>query len=172
MNLRKSIITALLIAVGFILSQVVPGVIVGMKFDLMLAMIFICILVNPEFKNTLITAALGGMITAMTTTFPGGQLPNIIDKFIVCMAIYFIIKMASKYKNNLIFIGTIGFIGTIISGTTFLTSALFIVGLPAPFKVLMTTIVLPTAAVNTFVIIVVYKAVNTALKLSCVRVFE
>lgn len=42
----------------------------------------------------------------------------------------------------------IGLIGTAISGTVFLGSALFIVGLPAPFMVLFTSIVLPTSLTN------------------------
>ncbi|MBF8983696.1 tryptophan transporter [Lutibacter sp. B2] len=169
MELRKNIITALLIAVGFILSQIIPGIIVGMKFDLMLSVMFVCLLINKEFKNVLVTAFLGGVITAMTTTFPGGQLPNLIDKFITCMMVYFIIRIMGKFRKNLLGIGMVAFIGTLISGSVFLTSASMIVGLPAKFKLLFMGIVLPTAFANVLVTILVYKAVNVAMKISKIK---
>lgn len=164
MKLRKNIITALLIAIGFIMTQILPGTIGGMKFDLMLSVIFVCILINTEFKNVILTAFLGGVITAMTTTFPGGQIPNLIDKFITCIIVYVIIRLFSKFKTNIISVGIIAFIGTLVSGSVFLASALFIVGLPAPFKILFMGIVAPTAVANTFVTIFVYKAVNLSMK--------
>ncbi len=163
-NLRRNIITALLIAIGFILHQIIPGAIGSMKFDLMLSFIFVALLLNHDFKNTILTALLGGIITAMTTTFPGGQLPNLIDKVITCIALFLMIKMLGKFKNNPIAIGALSFLGTLISGTVFLGTALLIVGLPAPFKVLFFSIVLPTSITNTFVTLLVYKAVKIAIR--------
>ncbi|PAB58074.1 tryptophan transporter [Anaeromicrobium sediminis] len=164
MDLRKNILTALLIAIGFILHQVIPGILGAMKFDIMLSVIFVCLLVNTNMKNILMTALLGGFITAMTTTFPGGQIPNIIDKIITCLVIYMIIKGMEKYKKNIIFVGFIGLVGTIISGTVFLYSASLIVGLPASFKVLFLGVVLPTSFFNTIATVIVYNAVKVALK--------
>ncbi|SHJ63818.1 tryptophan transporter [Tepidibacter formicigenes] len=166
MNLRKNILTALLLAIGFILHQVVPGILAGMKFDLMLSIMFVSILINSDFKNSMLTAVIGGFITAMTTTFPGGQIPNIIDKFVTCVLVFLIIKIIGKYKENQISVALISFVGTIISGTIFLTSAFFIVGLPAPFKGLFLGIVLPTAVTNIFVTIIIYNAVRVAIKVS------
>ncbi|MBP3915231.1 MAG: tryptophan transporter, partial [Clostridium sp.] len=40
-------------------------------------------------------------------------------------------------------------IGTLISGTTFLLSAQYIVGLPAEFSILFVTIVIPALLINT-----------------------
>ncbi len=164
MNLRKNIITALLIAIGFILRQIIPGSIGGMKFDLMLSVLFVCLLINNDFKNVVLTALLGGIITAMTTTFPGGQIPNIIDKFITCMIMYVIIKLFGDLKDNIISVGFMAFIGTIISGSIFLSTALYIVGLPAPFMVLFMSIVLPAAVTNIFITIIVYKTVKISMK--------
>ncbi|WP_120170416.1 tryptophan transporter [Thermohalobacter berrensis] len=170
MNLRKSILTALLLAIGFILHQIVPGTLGSMKFDLMLSFIFVSLLINNNFKNAILTALLGGIITALTTTFPGGQIPNLIDKLITCVILFFLIKFLSKIKLNNFSVGVISFIGTIISGTVFLLSALLIVGLPVPFKVLFIGIVLPTSITNTFITIIIYKAVLTALKLSGIKI--
>lgn len=166
MNLRKNILTALLLAIGFILHQLVPGIFAGMKFDLMLAVIFVAIFINSDFKNVLLTALIGGLITALTTTFPGGQIPNIIDKVITCIAVFVMIKASGKFRDNQICIGIISFVGTIISGTVFLLSALLIVGLPAPFKALFVGIVIPTSVTNVFITIIIYNAVRMALKVS------
>ncbi|MCT4618839.1 MAG: tryptophan transporter [Marinisporobacter sp.] len=170
MNLRKNILTALLIAIGFILRQIIPGIIAGMKFDLMLSVIFVCIFINKEFKNVILTAFLGGMITAMTTTFPGGQLPNIIDKFITCIIVFFIVKIMGERINKAVAVGVISFIGTIISGSVFLIAASLIVGLPASFKVLFMGIVLPTAFANILMTVIIHKAVKMALRISGINI--
>ena len=164
MNLRKNILTALLLAIGFIMHQVVPGTLGSMKFDLMLAFIFIAIIINKDFKSVLLTALLGGLITAMTTTFPGGQIPNIIDKLISCMFVYGLVRVFDKFKLNQVSIGIIAFLGTMVSGTVFLTSASFMAGLPAPFTALFVAIVIPTSITNIFVTIIIYNAVKATLR--------
>ncbi len=169
MNLRKNITTALLIAIGYILHQVMPGTIGNMKFDIMLSFIFVALLVNRDFKNAVLTGLLGGLITAMTTTFPGGQIPNLIDKFVTCMVVFALIKLTDKLKFKQVVTGAIAFLGTLVSGSTFLYSALLLAGLPAPFMVLFLGIVLPTAATNIFVTLVVYNAVKVAIKASGVK---
>ncbi|WFD08990.1 tryptophan transporter [Tepidibacter hydrothermalis] len=166
MNLRKNILTALLLAIGFILHGIMPGIAAGMKFDLMLAMMVVAILINCELKNTLLTGVLGGFMTAMTTTFPGGQIANVIDKIVTCIAVYLMVKLIGKYKEKQISVAVIGFLATIVSGSVFLISALVIVGLPASFKTLFLTIVLPTSFTNIFVIILIYNCVNTAIRIS------
>ena len=169
MELRKNIITALLIAIGFILSQIIPGIIVGMKFDLMLSVMFVCLLINREFKNVLVTAFLGGVITAMTTTFPGGQLQQLSLLDLACMIVYQKPTKSPNSRKNLLGIGMVAFLGTLISGSAFLASASMIVGLPAKFKLLFMGIVLPTAFANILVTILVYKAVNIAMKISKIK---
>ncbi|MDF2592452.1 MAG: trpP, partial [Clostridia bacterium] len=162
MNLRKNILTALLIAMGYILHQVVPGTIGSMKLDIMLAFIFVSLLVNRDFKSMILTALLSGSITALTTTFPGGQIPNMIDKMVTCFTVYLLIKLFDRFKSKQITVGIIAFAGTVISGSVFLYSALALVGLPAPFPVLFVGIVLPTAFANIFVTLIAYNAARTA----------
>jgi len=172
MNLRKSILTALLLAIGFIMHQVVPGTLGSMKFDLMLSFIFVSLFINKDFKSTLLTALLGGIITAMTTTFPGGQIANVVDKLVTAFVVYGLIVIAGKTKFNQISVGIIAFIGTMVSGTVFLTTALFMVGLPAPFTALFIAIVLPTSITNIFITIVIYNVVKAALKATKSRIIE
>lgn len=164
MNLRKNILSALLLALGFILHQIVPGSIGGMKFDIQLTMLFIIIAVNMDFKNTIITSLASGIITALTTTFPGGQIPNVIDKIITSLITYFLLLALTKVLNKQIAIIIVGFISTIISGTVFLASALLIVGLPAPFTALFIGVVLPTAITNIFLTSIMYNLVNVSQK--------
>lgn len=164
MNLRKNILTSLLIAMGYIMHQVVPGTIGSMKFDIMLSFIIVALLINRDFKSVLLTAMLGGGITALTTTFPGGQIPNIIDKLVTCVVVYLMLKLLDSLKLKQVTAGFVAFAGTVISGSVFLYSALMLVGLPAPFAVLFFGIVLPTAFANIFVTLLVYNAVKTAMK--------
>jgi hypothetical protein len=164
MNLRKNILIALLLAIGYIMHQVVPGTIGSMKFDLMLSFIFVALLISRDFKSAVLTALLGGFITALTTTFPGGQAANIIDKLVTSISVYLMIRISDNFKFKQVSTGVIAFIGTIISGSVFLYSAMLLVGLPAPFSVLFAGIVLPTAVTNIFVTLIVYNAVKLAIR--------
>lgn len=166
MNLRKNILIALLLSIGFIMHQVTPGTLGSMKFDFMLSFIFIILFLNKDFKSAVITGILGGIITAMTTTFPGGQIANIIDKTVTVLVVYLLIKLLDKMKYGQLKIGIIAFIGTLVSGSVFLSSALFLVGLPAPFLALFLSIVLPTAITNIFVTITIYNVVKMALRVT------
>lgn len=161
MSLRESIQIALLLAIGYILHTVIPGYGGGMKPDLLLAMLFIAILLYPSFKSALLAGLIAGLITALTTSFPGGQLPNIIDKLLTSILVLGLVKVAYGRVNRYVLSGLIGIIGTLFSGVVFVGSALLIVGLPpgASFGLLMTTVVLPAAALNTVGIIILYPIV-------------
>ncbi|MBU5294203.1 tryptophan transporter [Anaerosalibacter bizertensis] len=170
MKLKNNIFTALLLTIGFILHQITPGILGGMKFDFLLSFIFISIFLNSTFRNTMLTALLGGILSAMTTTFPGGQIPNLIDKLVTCLILFIIIKGIQHFKLNSFIVALISGLGTFISGTTFLISALLITGLPVPLKVLMITVVLPTILINGVGTAFLYGIIKRALKLSGVTV--
>ena len=157
MKIQNMITTSLLLAMGFVLHSIVPAIF-GMKFDLMLTFMFIAIILQPTFKNTLLTGLLTGILTAMTTTFPGGQLPNLIEKIITALIVYGLIIMMQKIKSNNLKATVIGCVGTLFSGMLFLSIALVIVGLPAPLSVLVMSIVIPTAVTNGFLTLIVYRA--------------
>ncbi|NLY46991.1 MAG: tryptophan transporter [Tissierella sp.] len=163
MKLKDHIFTTLLLTIGLILHHITPGILGGMKFDFLLIFIFASLLLNTKFDNIILTALLGGLLSAITTTFPGGQIPNMIDKMVTCLSMYLVINFFKKYNLNIITLGIIGALGTFISGMTFLVSALFITGLPVPLPVLVTGVVLPTVAVNTVGIVFVYKTIKTAV---------
>lgn len=162
MKLRNYLMTALMLTMGLILHSVVPGIF-GMKFDLLLAFMIVAIFLFPETKNALLAGIVGGLLTAQTTTFPGGQIPNMIDKIATAFFILVLIRLLSSFHNEKIKVGIAGFLGTLVSGSIFLYSALLIVGLPAPFSVLFTGVVLPTCVGNTLIILVIYKAAALAV---------
>lgn len=163
---------ALLLAIGIVLHYIFPGVLFGMKPDLSLSMMFVILMVKRDRKLGFLVALATGIFTALTTTFPGGQLPNIIDKIITYFAvsglIYLLMDRANdKLANNVLYdkiaAGVIMAVGTIISGVVFLTSALLIVGLPGPFMALFYGVVLPAALSNIVIGIIIYSIIKYSL---------
>lgn len=162
-KLRQTIICALLLAIGHVLHLLVTPFLGGMKFDLLLSMLFVALLVMDNPRVNIATGLLAGLLTAATTTFPGGQIPNMIDKIIVTLVL---VSMLQVFRHRLslpVLAGLMGVFGTLLSGTIFLTSALFIVGLPAPFATLFLGVVVPATVANGFITVVVALAVKPAL---------
>lgn len=166
MNLRKLILSSLLLAIGLVLHQIAPPILFGMKPDILLSMMFIAILLVDDYKTTLVIGLAAGLISAATTTFPFGQIPNIIDKLITCNLVYLLIKSTKKMLNHEIQAIMVSLVGTIISGTIFLGSALILAGLPggASFTALFLAVVLPATLVNTIACVFLYNAAYLANK--------
>ena len=164
MNVKKMTLNAILIAIGALLHQITPALGLPMQPDFAITMLFIIILINKDYKTTLISSIIIGVITALTTKFPGGQVPNIIDKFVTGQVIYFMFKiMGNKINDNIKIIIALGF-GTVVSGLVFLLSASVLVGLPGSFAALVTVAVLPAVVMNLFLGAILYKAIGIALK--------
>ena len=174
MNTRKLTINAILLAVGALLHQITPAIGLPMQPDFSLVMLFIIMIINKDdYKTSIISAIITGIFTALTTKFPGGQVPNIIDKIISANIVYLIIILINKVKfissltekkKNALIAAVIFPIGTLISGTIFLLSAQVIVGLPAPFIALFLTVVLPATVINLAAGIFLYKVVEISMK--------
>lgn len=163
-NFKKNIINSLLLAIGFILHQVAPPIFFGMKPDLSLTMVFIIIILNEDYKTTLIVGIIAGILSALTTTFPGGQPANVIDKIITSNVIYLALLPFRNKLNNQIKIIIFTAIGTVLSGTVFLTAASILVGLPQSFTAMFIAVVLPAALVNTVTAIILFNAIQISLK--------
>ncbi len=164
MNVKKMILNAILIAIGALLHQITPALGLPMKPDFALAMLFIIIIINNDYKTSLISGIIMGVLTALTTKFPGGQLPNIIDKVVTANVMYFIFKLiGNRLSNNIKMLIALSF-GTIVSGLVFLGSASLLVGLPGSFVSLISIVVIPAAIMNVFLGMILYKAIGIALK--------
>ncbi|MGP4082269.1 tryptophan transporter [Pseudalkalibacillus sp. R45] len=165
----KSIQLALigvLLAVGFVLHAVIPGILGSMKIDMLLTMMFLAIILFPDKKSVGVTALATGVISALTTSFPGGQLANLIDKPVTAFIIFALYIGLKKYQGNVILAASLTAVGTLISGVIFLSAAAILTSLPAPFIALFVTVVLPTAVVNTIAMTVLFPIMQTITKRS------
>lgn len=159
MNLRELVQVALLLAIGYILHLMVPGFVFGMKPDLLLGMLFIVIMLSRSFSSVLVAGLAAGLLTALTTNFPGGQVPNLIDKVFTSLFVFGLVALMRGRVNDKVISGIVGVLGTIFSGTIFLGSAAVLAGLPGSFTALFVGAVLPAAAVNTVAVVVLYPIV-------------
>lgn len=172
-NTQKMIINALLLAIGAILHQVTPALGLPMQPDFALSMLFVIMIINNnDYKTNIIAAIITGIFTALTTKFPGGQLPNIIDKLVTVNIMYLVLLFLNKtldliklnnLKENLLVLITFP-LGTLISGSTFLLSAKYISGLPADFSILFITVVIPALLINTIGGFIIYQTITLSLK--------
>ncbi|MEW9501665.1 tryptophan transporter [Jeotgalibacillus marinus] len=165
MNTRTLVVLSLFVGIGATLHLLIPGSLY-MKPDMSLLMMFIGILLFPGVKNVLLLGLATGVLAGLTTTFPGGFLPNLIDKPITAFLFYGIVIVTSKYARTVIGAALLTVLGTVTSGILFLGSAFLIVGLPAPFMALIVTAVLPATVLNGLLIGVMYPVVQSVMKRS------
>ncbi|MFP7737790.1 tryptophan transporter [Priestia aryabhattai] len=167
MNTKVLVSLALLVGIGAVLHTVVPPILFGMKPDMMLTMMFLAILLFPSVKNVALVGLTTAVISALTTSFPGGQIANLVDKPItafVFFALFMLVKRATGIKTPVA--AALTAVGTLVSGTVFLSAAALIVGLPGGNSVmaLIAAVVLPATVVNTIVMVVIYPIVQSVLK--------
>ncbi len=82
MKTKELALTALFLAMGLVLHQITIGLVAGMKPDFVVTMLFVAFLLLRNRRLVLPAGLAAGIITALTTSMPGGQVPNIIDKLI------------------------------------------------------------------------------------------
>ncbi len=164
MNTKSLVTLSLLVGIGAVLHTVVPGFVFGMKPDLMLLMMFLGIFLLPDLKNALLIGTVTGIISGLTTSFPGGQIPNIIDKVLTALIIYAIYALIRKFVKPTVASLALTLIGTLMSGTIFLTSAYLLVGLPGPFLALAAGAILPALLINTVMMAVIYPIAANILR--------
>ena len=153
MKTKQLTINALLLAVGFILHYVTPAIGLPMQIDFSLITLILIINLNRNKFGSCIAAGIAtGIFSGITSKFPMGMIPNIIDKLVTTIAVYLLIKLLDKTAlSSKIKAIIVNAVGTSVSGVVFLASALLLVSLPAPFSVLFVTIVIPAIVVNTIV---------------------
>ncbi|WP_067729804.1 tryptophan transporter [Oceanobacillus damuensis] len=167
MNTRILVILSLLVGIGAVLHTVVPPMLFGVKPDMLLSMMFLGILLFPKLKYVLILSIATGIISALTTSAPGGQIANIIDKPITALLFFAMVLLLKDRVNTTISAPVLTAVGTIISGSIFLSITLFILGvMEGGFLALFIGIVLPATVVNTIIMIVVYPVVQGIMKRS------
>ena len=151
-NTKQLVTNALLLAVGFLLHYVTPAI-GSMQIDFSLITLILVINLSKNHFSTCIASGLvAGIFAGLTTKFPMGLIPNILDKIVTTVVAYSLIKLLDKTAlSSKIKAIAVNAVGTLVSGVVFLTSALILVGLPASFGLLFVTVVLPAIVVNTVV---------------------
>ena len=162
MNTKKMVLNSVFLAIGAVLHQITPPIVLGMKPDFSLAMLLIILVMDDDYKSCICAAIVAGILSALTTTFPGGQVANFVDKIVTVNIMFLFLKSLKYMKSNKVKVILNTLIGTIISGSTFLTIAFFMAGLPTKFSVLFTTVVLPASLINCVAGIIMYSAINRA----------
>ncbi|GAB3790162.1 tryptophan transporter [Virgibacillus kimchii] len=167
MNTRILVILSLLVGIGAVLHAVVPPILFGVKPDMILAMMFLGIILFPKMKYVIVLALATGVISALTTSAPGGQIANFIDKPITALVFFALFLLIRNKVKDQISAPVLTAVGTMVSGSIFLSVALFIVGLmEGGFFALFIGVVLPAAVVNTLIMAVVYPIVQGIMKRS------
>lgn len=164
MNTKKMTVNAILIAIGVILHIAAPSIGLPAQPDFAVAMLFIIMLLNSDYKTTIISGIIIGIFTAVTTKTPGGQLPNIIDKLITCNVMYLVLLPLRNKVNNNIQAIVLLLLGTMLSGFAFLSTLAIIYGIEGTITAAIVAIVIPTAAINTVVGLLMYKIIERTLK--------
>ncbi|MBO3442955.1 tryptophan transporter [Clostridium sp. CCUG 7971] len=172
-NTRKLALNSILLAMGLLLHQITPALGLPMQPDMALIMLFIIMILNKEdYKICLVAGIVTGIFTAMTTKFPAGQVPNMVDKIITVNLIYMLmyilyklpfIKNLKNKQQDLIVASVMLPIGTLLSGCVFLLSAQVLVGLPGPFETLFLIAVVPAIVINLLVGLFLFKIVNVSI---------
>ena len=151
-NTKQLVTNSLLLAVGFLLHYVTPAI-GSMQIDFSLITLVLIINLNRnKFGSCLAGGIATGIFSGISSKFPFGLVPNIIDKIVTTIFVYLLIRLLDKTTlHSKVKAVVINAVGTLVSGMVFLVSALLLTGLPAPFSVLFTTVVIPAIAVNPIV---------------------
>ena len=166
MNTKNLVLMSLLVGVGAVLYIIIPGINGGMKPDFMLTMMFIGILLFPEVKSVFLLGFSTGIISGLFSTFPGGFVPNIIDKTITAFVFFGLVIILNKLANKLAIAVVLTCVGTLISGTVFLSTAIFIFNAGAVFTELFLIVVLPAILINGIAFFIIYPIVVKLVKRS------
>ena len=148
---KQLVTNSLLLAVGFLLHYVTPAIGLPMQIDFSLITLILVINLNRnKFGSCIVAGIATGIFSGITTKFPMGMIPNIVDKIITTIFVYLLLKLLDKTTlSSKIKAIVVNAVATFVSGAVFLVSALLLTGLPAPFIVLFTTVVVPAIVVNT-----------------------
>ena len=159
MKTKSLVISCLLLSVGVVLHALIPGIsfLGGIKPDFLLAMMILAIYLSPDPKTAVTTGVLAGSLSALTTTFPGGQILSMIDKPVAALITYCLFR---TIKQSNLKLPIITFVGTVVSGIVFVSGAIILSGLKVSSVSLIVFVVLPTAIMNTLLNVLVTRVLK------------
>lgn len=152
---------SILLALGLVLNLSVQVFsIQGMKIDFVVVMLCISLLSAESFNEAIIAGIAYGVLTALTTTFPYGQVANLVDKIIVACILYTLKKSLKINPNHKLSLVGFGLLGTFISGSIFLFIALSLSKTLNLYLPLLLTVVLPSMIGNSIMILLFHKTIS------------
>ncbi|WP_040224788.1 tryptophan transporter [Bhargavaea cecembensis] len=166
MKTKNLVLMALLIGIGTALYMVIPGFSGGMKPDFMLTMMFIGILLFRDMKSVIVLSLATGVLSGLFTTFPGGFIPNVIDKTVTGLVFFAVVMALGRFAGKLPAATVLAGLGTLLSGTIFLSVAIFALGADFPFSILFVSVVLPAIVMNGVAFFIIYPIVMQLAKRS------
>lgn len=167
MKTKDLVLLALFMGIGAVLHIIAPPILFGMKPDIMLPMMFLGILIFPKVNYVLVLSIATGVISALTTTAPGGQISNLVEKPITAFVFFGLLMLVPKQLDKKIIAPVLAALGTIVSGSVFLSMALFVIGqMGGSFIALFVAVVLPATLFNVIFTIILYPIVKSILQRS------
>ncbi|MBM7582269.1 uncharacterized protein YejL (UPF0352 family) [Caldicoprobacter guelmensis] len=160
-NLRDFVLAGLLLAIGVVLHYITPSTGTPVKPDFLLAMLFLCLLCFEDSKVRFVAGVAAGVLSGLTTSVPGGFLPNLIDKIITTAILMAMIYSLKRWINMYILSVVVPIVGTMISGLIFLGVAVALRVLTAEMFVgAFVTAVLPATVGNVLLVALVFGALK------------
>ena len=156
MKTKELVLLGLFMAMGTALHLIIPPSLGSMKPDMLLTMMFLGITLFPRVGNVVLLGLASGILSALTTGFPAGQIPNIVDKFFTAFIFFGLLMAFRKIGAQLAKIVILTAVGTFVSGMIFLGTAFIFFELPDAFFALTVGIVLPAVAVNSILMFIIY----------------
>lgn len=168
MKTKNLVLMALLVGIGTVLYLVMPPIPIGggVTPDLMLTMMFVGIILFPNVRDTFLLTAATGVLSGLFSSIPGSLIPNIVDKLITGFVFLAVVTLVNKFIKNVVVYAILIGLGTLLSGTVFLTVLFLVSELPAAFGVIFLTVVIPAAIANIVVFLVIYPILTSLLKRS------
>jgi len=165
-NLRDFVLAGLLLAIGLVLHYITPATGTPVKPDFLLAMLFLCLMLFDDRRIGFVSGIAAGILSGLTTSMPGGFLPNLIDKFVTTCLLIGMIHVSRKFVNSYVLSIVTPIIGTILSGSIFLTSAILLKVLPSEaFIPAFVTAVLPAVVGNVLLVSILFGALKQTSRL-------
>lgn len=169
MKTKNLVLMALLIGIGTVLYLVMPPIPIGggIKPDMMLTMMFVGIILFPNVRDTFLLSVVTGVLSGLFSSIPGSLIPNMIDKFVTGFIFFAVIYLINKFAKNIAVYAVLVGLGTLLSGTVFLSMLLLFVGeMPAAFGIMFVTGVIPAAIANIVAFVIIYPILISLLKRS------
>ncbi|NLY80127.1 MAG: tryptophan transporter, partial [Lysinibacillus sp.] len=169
MKTKNLVLMALLIGIGTALYLVMPPIPIGggITPDMMLLMMFVGIILFPNVRDTFLLSFTTGILSGLFSSIPGSLVPNMIDKIVTGFVFLLVVYLINKFAKNIAVYAFLVGLGTLLSGTVFLSMLLLLVGeMPAAFGIMFVTGVIPATIANIIVFVVIYPILISLLKRS------